>query len=167
MNGEKWVPVKNYEGLYEVSDQGRVRSLDRIITTSHGVQREVPGRQLVPGISRAGYQVVALSKTGKPASRNVHRLVAEAFIPNPANLPLVRHLDDIGSHNRVSNLAWGTYSENRKDAVRSGAYINQYAGISHCKRGHEFSRENTYNMPGGGRSCRTCTRVRYHSRKSK
>lgn len=156
MEVEEWRPVAEYLGLYEVSNQGRVRSLDRKVFCQDGVTRTFKGRELTPGVTKGGYHLVALRKDGETKSYNVHRLVAESFIPNPRALPLVRHLNDTGTDNRVANLAWGTYSENRCDAVASGAYVNQYARASHCISGHEFTESNTYRDRRGYRHCRTC-----------
>lgn len=153
---EEWRSVLGYEGLYEVSSLGRVRSLDRTVTRRDGKSSRRRGVTLRKGVTKAGYELVALTRDGVSKSSNVHVIVANAFLENPENNPLVRHLDDIGTHNEVENLAWGTYSQNRKDAVNSGAYINQYANATHCIRGHEFDTENTYLIPSGGRTCRKC-----------
>lgn len=153
---EEWRSVPGYEGLYEVSSLGRVRSLDRTITRRDGRSSRRRGVILRKGVTKAGYELVVLTRDGVAKSSNVHVIVASAFLKNPENYPLVRHLDDIGTHNEVGNLAWGTYSQNRKDAVSSGAYVNQYANATHCIRGHEFDTGNTYLIPSGGRACRKC-----------
>ena len=150
-----------YEGLYEVSSLGKVRSLPRVITTAREHTRKLPGKLLTPGVTQAGYHLVVISQgVGRGKSQNVHRIVATAFLENPNQLPLVRHLNDVGTDNRVENLAWGTYSENRRDAVASGAYVNQHSKITHCKRGHPLSGDNLYIPPSRrGRYCRRCRKL--------
>ena len=97
-----WKSVRGYEGLYEVSNLGRVRSLKRA-TTSGVVLKQAMKR---------GYMHVCLSKENRPSTKSVHRLVAEAFIANPMDKPVVNHLDGDKTNNAVSNLEWATYSEN-------------------------------------------------------
>ena len=92
---EIWCPVKNYESLYEVSDQGRVKSI--------GYGKE---RILSPGKLQNGYLRVNLCKNGERKNLLVHRLVAQAFIPNPDNLPEVNHKDEDKDNNSVQNLEW-------------------------------------------------------------
>lgn len=104
---ENWKPIEDYEGLYEVSDLGRVRNIkyDRFMTAvrvSHG------------------YLAYRLHKQGKARSILAHRLVAAAFIPNPQNLPIVNHKDGIKQNNAVSNLEWCTQQENIAHAIREG-----------------------------------------------
>lgn len=111
---EVWKPIKGYEGLYEVSNLGRVKSLDRVATaTRKGVQFEVPikGKMLTPMNVRHGYLAVQLYGRGGHKTRNmkearVHRLVAETFVPNPDNFPEVNHKDENKSNNRADNLEW-------------------------------------------------------------
>ena len=90
-------------------------------------------------------------------SKYLHRLIAEAFIPNPENLPFVLHWDDNPGNNRVENLRWGTKRDNEQDKVRNGN--NPNARKTHCKRGHEFNESNTRRVVEG-RQCRECKRVR-------
>lgn len=120
MSNEEWRPVTGWEGLYEVSNQGRVRSLPRTRDTSErGRRQHWPGQILNPSSRHAGHLVVTLRDSPRHLSEYVHRLVAQEFIPNPENHPLVRHLDDNPKDNRVENLAWGTYSDNTQDKLRN------------------------------------------------
>lgn len=105
---ELWKDVKGYEGLYAISDLGRVKSF-----VSHKI--------LSPRDNGQGYGKVGLCKDMVTKNRYVHRLVAEAFIPNPHNKTEVNHKDGDPSNNHVSNLEWVTSSENTKHAVYKGA----------------------------------------------
>ena len=86
---EEWRDIPGYESFYQVSNLGNVRSLDRFI-----INRIVKGKILSKGLSKFGYYCVVLSKNNVQISRSVHRLVAEAFIPNENNLPCVNHKDE-------------------------------------------------------------------------
>lgn len=105
---EIWESVKGYEGLYEVSNLGRVRSLKRATTSGVVLNQAV----------KHGYMHVCLSKDGKPSTKRVHRLVAEAFIANPMDKPVVNHIDGDKTNNAVSNLEWATNSENELHSFR-------------------------------------------------
>lgn len=109
---EEWRPVVGYEGLYEVSNLGRVRSLPRTMKTRHGKPENryhLKGRILKQIRTSRGYLVVML---GKGNQAFVHRLVLSAFVPNPENKPFCDHIDADRTNNIVSNLRWATYSEN-------------------------------------------------------
>ena len=112
MTEEIWKPVVGYEGLYEVSSYGRVRSLDRYVKYSNGPIHLHKGRILNPGKEKVGYLVVPLSCNGKLHLKKIHILVAEAFIPNPDNLPQVNHKDENKTNNNVDNLEWCTAKYN-------------------------------------------------------
>ena len=119
-NTEIWKPIMGYEGLYEVSSLGRVRSLDRIDSNNHPLK----GVILKPYISNSGYLLVGLYKQQKRNRKLLHRLVAEAFIPNPDNKPEIDHINTIKIDNTVflnedgsinyekTNLRWTTRKEN-------------------------------------------------------
>jgi hypothetical protein len=96
-----WLPVPGFEGLYEVSDQGRVRSVRR-------------RRQLHPSKKTTGYLQVTLAVEGVSHYLSVHRIVAMAFLPNPENKPQVNHKNGNKTDNRVANLEWMTNSENQR-----------------------------------------------------
>lgn len=105
---EEWRPVEGYEGLYEVSNLGRVKSLERI--DSGGVRRG--GHFMSFTSDKGGYLRCKLTKNGNYKLMLVHRLVAKAFIPNPNNYPCINHKDEDPTNNCVENLEWCTYSYN-------------------------------------------------------
>ena len=113
---ETWKDIKDYEGLYRVSDLGRVRSVDRIEKCST-FTRKRKGVILKQMINRGGYCQVNLTKDGIGHTKEVHRLVASAFIPNPNNLPQVNHIDCDKTNNSINNLEWVTFDENTAHAM--------------------------------------------------
>lgn len=131
---EVWKAVKGYEGLYEASTEGRVRSLDRKVNTNirFNDNRIVKGRVLKPHIKQNGYYVVSLCKNGTIAEVSVHRLIAETFIPNPKQVRVVNHKNGIKTDNRVDNLEWMTYKENHWHARETGLLTE--IGRYQCKR---------------------------------
>ena len=110
---EVWKDVVGYEGLYEVSNHGNVRSLDRtvMVNAHERLYRKLKGNILKP-TKTIGYCKVTLSKNGKQKYFNVHRLVALSFIPNPSNFPIVNHKDETRDNNNVDNLEWCTHQYN-------------------------------------------------------
>jgi hypothetical protein len=154
-----WLPIPGYDGLYDVSDEGAVRSWTKIkqgglmtlITANHG-----------------GYLMVKLKEPdGNSRTVTVHSLVARAFIGPRPDGALVRHLDDSPTNNRVGNLAYGTLSDNGLDAVGNGR--NHQAAKTHCVKGHPLSGGNLYIRPQGGRACQKCrddAAARYRARKA-
>lgn len=113
MENEIWKAAVGYEGKYEVSNFGRVRSLPRYVRNSVGSKTFVEGKLLTPCKDKAGYLRIILSdKNYKKKLWTVHRLVALAFLDNPSNLPVVNHKDENKENNRVDNLEWCTQSYN-------------------------------------------------------
>lgn len=155
---EEWRPVPGYEGLYEVSNLGRVRSHDRWVLRGFGRKALWKGRILKPRLGSKGHLFVTLYNEDNGSHRSVHRLVAEAFLPNPEALPVARHLDDDKENNRLDNLSWGTFRDNSQDALRNGRRYGQHnARKTHCPQGHEYNLENT-GRTGRSRYCKTCKR---------
>lgn len=114
---EEWRPVKGYENLYEVSNFGQVRSVDREVVQSctqwgKPMTRKIKGTTLVQIDNKNGYLKVALLSQGKRKSCFVHRLVAEAFVDNHYNKPCINHIDYDRHNNKASNLEWCTHREN-------------------------------------------------------
>jgi|26BtaG_2_1085354.scaffolds.fasta_scaffold18218_3 hypothetical protein len=118
---EEWRPVVGYEGYYEVSDMGRVRSIDRVISRCDGTKEERRGKILSQFKDRYGYLGVSLNKNGKSKTFTTHRLVCESFLGSPVeNSNQVNHMDGIKDNNRLSNLEWCTAEENTKHAIDFG-----------------------------------------------
>ena len=110
---ECWKKICGFEDYYEISSMGRIRSMERIIPYSDGrPNRHLASKIIRESFDKDGYKIAHLHKDGKSTSVRVHRLVAEAFIPNPDNLPDVNHKNEDKIDNRVENLEWCTREYN-------------------------------------------------------
>ena len=112
-----WKDIEGYEGLYQVSDKGEVRSLDRTERSKGNSYRQRKGMLLKQRIDKYGYYKVNLYKDSKLKTFVVHRLVAVAFVDNPMDLPVVNHIDGDKTNNHFSNLEWCTVQENTHHAT--------------------------------------------------
>lgn len=142
---ERWRSVPGYEGFYEVSDHGRLKSLRRGVLMSQS-------------ISSNGYYHNQFWVNGKAQTVYAHHLVAAAFIgPRPAGLD-VCHANGNKLDNRLENLRYDTRQANINEMVGHGTHV--FARRTHCKNGHEFTPENTLvRSDGGSRRCRECKDV--------
>lgn len=131
---EIWKDIKDFEGLYQISNFGNVRSVDRCVYKSGWIKTNIAGTNLKQITDKDGYKRVKLSNKNYRKMPFVHRLVAQAFIPNPNNLPQVNHINEIKSDNCVYNLEWcnAKYNVNygtRNTRLRSKAVCKKIAQI--------------------------------------
>lgn len=157
---EQWRPVVGFDA-YEVSDQGRVRSLPRLTVG----RTYYPGCILKPTPHSKGHLWVRLYRGTRTdfKDRPVQQLVLEAFVGPRGEHAHSRHLNDIPSDNRLENLAWGSRSDNAYDSIRNGTH--HMARRTECPRGHPYDSENTIiiTRPDGTfkqRACRECGRIK-------
>lgn len=115
---EIWKEVKGYEGLYQVSSLGRVKSVARLVRGRGLGMKPIVERILKPCVVPSGHLQVVLCRDGKEHKhKSIHRLVAEAFIPNPENKPCIDHIDTNPKNNNVDNLRWVTIKENCNNEI--------------------------------------------------
>lgn len=156
-DAEQWRPVPGYEGSYEVSDKGRVRSLDRRVqlsTTGH--LRFVRGRVLQQTRHPTGRMLVGLCRDNQHKTVKVHLLVLLAFVgPRPDGMYGCHNDGDL-ANNTLGNLRWDTPSANNYnyDAVRHGTQSSTRK--THCPQNHPYDELNTYRSSAGRRECRAC-----------
>lgn len=149
---ENWLPVVGYEGLYEVSDRGRVRSLARVCAAG----RKRKGRILSQSSGRYGHRRVVLYRDAVRTQWMAHVLVLTAFVgPRPEGMECC-HGNGNPADNRVENLRWDTRSANQRDSVRAGTH--GMTRRTHCPQGHEYTEQNT-SRSGGTRKCKECRRA--------
>lgn len=153
MNAERWRPIPGYEGSYEVSDLGRVRSLDRMDARG----RTRTGRLLRLRRTTRNHLAVALYKDLTRRDYQVHHLVLVTFVGSRPPGTEGCHWNDDPTDNRLDNLRWDTRSANCLDSVRNGGHAR--AGKTHCPSGHAYTPENTYVYPNSKRACRECRRI--------
>lgn len=119
MDTEIWKDIPEFEGWYQISNMGRIRSIDRMVNYKHNAGSSFrKGQLLIPQLSNKGYLEVGLKVNGKGFYKRIHRLVATVFLPNPNNYPSINHINEIKTDNRAVNLEWCTHSHN-KDAYTS------------------------------------------------
>jgi len=143
---EIWKDVVGYEGLYKVSNLGRVKALERKIIKQDGTIRDIRKEIILKiHISDYGYCRVMLSKNGVQNNYRVHRLVAIAFIENPKNKPQVNHIDHDKTNNKVENLEWVSNLENCCHARKRIKSTSSYMGVHFNKRKKKWRAEIRYN----------------------
>ena len=164
---EIWKDIKGFEGLYQVSNLGRVKSVCRKVNVSGKSKKIVNERILSTCVSGVGYKVVNLSKNGSVKSFSVHRLVAEAFIPNPLNLKEINHRDENRLNNVTGNLEWcdrmynrhyGTAEERRVLQIvkpiimcdlKTKKQIREFVSMSEAERTMGIHRQSIYMVCRG------------------
>lgn len=130
---EIWKSVKDYEGYYEISNFGTLRSVDRWVRTGKGkgYLKFIPSKILAPSVNNSGYKIYMLSKPKtKPICKTIHRMVAEVFLDNPFNLSDVNHKDEDKFNNRVDNLEWCTHIYNMNYGIVPKKISNKLKGTS-------------------------------------
>lgn len=162
---EVWKDIEGYEGLYQVSSFGRVKSFDSI----DKLDRIRKGRVLKGIKDVKGYLLVNLYKNSIVSTKKIHRLVAQAFIPNPENKPQVNHIDENKTNNMVSNLEWSTSKENNNHGTRIDRMAKtqsipliatnlktgkstEFYGVSECARQLNLNRGNITSVLKGRRN---------------
>lgn len=162
---ETWKDIEGYEGLYQVSNTGKVKALERTVPHAHSKEVTKHERTLKPHLTKQGYLDVQLCKNGTVAHKRIHRLVAAAFVPNIEGKPFVNHKNGIKSDNREENLEWCTPSENIRHAVDVlGVSINKrtvkvmrsdgvvFDSIEEAAKTSETSHGNVWMVINGKRS---------------
>ena len=157
-DSEIWRVIPDYDGHYEASSEGRIRSVTRRVPDGMGSTRLYRSKVLAQHQLVNGYLTTGLSKRGDNRPRLVHRLVASAFFGPPTDDQEVCHANGDRSDNRVENLRWGTHSENCLEQVAHGTHRN--TSKDRCLRGHLFTDANTYIRPNGARNCVTCRNLK-------
>lgn len=129
LDEEEWRDIEGFEGLYQVSNLGRVRSVDRFVfNKANGTDSFIRGTIMKFDMTGKLYAQVGLANNGKYKKKLIHRLVAKTFIPNPNNYPEVNHIDHNKLNNEASNLNWMTRLKNARYAKAHGRYDNFPSG---------------------------------------
>lgn len=126
MDGEIWKDIKGYEEYYKISNYGRIYSKERFVKTCGNGRRIVGGRIVNPVKCTNGYLEVQMHIKGKVIIKLLHRAVAEAFLPNPDNLPEVNHKDEDISNNTLQNLEWCTSKYNANYGTRNKRFGQKF-----------------------------------------
>lgn len=161
---ERWKPAPGWEGYYEVSDHGRVRSIGRTVTYVDGRVRAFPGREIGMHPDSRGHMQARLAKEGRKHPVAVHKLVLTAFVgPAPDGFECCHH-DDDKTNNHLSNLRWDTRSANLYDRIRNRRHHN--ANKTHCPRGHAYDLFYITRKGHRNRQCSICKRAAHQKGKA-
>lgn len=134
---EIWKDIRGWEGLYQVSNLGRIRTLPKIHNSIHPYVTKEKILKFFP--NKDGYWLVDLVKDRKKTRFQVHRLVALTFVPNPQNKPEVNHINEIKTDNRIENLEWATRTENNNHGTR-----NKRSGDANSKSVYQYDLQGKY-----------------------
>jgi hypothetical protein len=119
-----WTNIKNWEGMYQVSREGEIKSVERMVERSDGRKQPIKESVIKGDFNNCGYRRVRLMRPGYIRRVFVHRIVAETFIPNPENLPCINHKNGLKWDNRVENLEWSDYPANVKHSYDTGLHVH-------------------------------------------
>ena len=137
---EIWKSIQEFDGLYEVSNMGRVRTIPHLSNYKGKSKRHIKGRIKKISSDKNGYSFVSLYRGKSKKLRKVHRLVAEAFIENPNNLPQINHKDEQKTNNSVSNLEWCSAKYNNNFGTRNARLSETKKKIGICHNKHRDQR---------------------------
>lgn len=145
LEGEEWKPVPDYEGMYEVSNYGRVYSILRFVDNGRGSLRKTGGRVLRIAVAKHGYSIVQVNRDSIPQTVRVHIVVAKAFIPNPNNYPMINHKDEVKTNNVFSNLEWcDAKYNNNYGTIRLRNSLKQKNNINSSRPVLQYTRDNQF-----------------------
>lgn len=179
MQQEKWHGASIKPDYYEISTLGNVRSFVQYHGRRLPITRRVVPKLIKPCRDGRGYYNFTVSLNGKPKTLLIHIEMAKAFIPNPHNYKLVRHINDIKSDNRIENLSWGTHSHNMEDSIKNGKHFHHTGNVrsklskenvlyiinskeTNCELGRKFSvSESTISKIRLGRNHIHITKIKY------
>ena len=157
----RWCPVRGFEGLYEISDDGQVRGCLRTVGAANGKTKVIKPKPRQPYFTSFGHVYVDLYRDRKRTKVAVHRAVLETFVGPCPDGSEACHRDGNPANNAVGNLYWGTRSDNVRDALKHGTHT--WASRSECFNGHPYI-DGSYSIrSNGGRKCLLCNR-RYQAK---
>jgi len=154
---EIYKTIEGYEGYYQISNFGNIKSLQRLIKRNNGTDMILVEKVLKSNSNGVGYQIINLRKEGKRKSYLIHRLVAEEFLNNPEGLSQVNHIDKDSTNNRLDNLEWCTAKYNIKHSkdktlyqyTLSGELVNEWESASTACEVSGFTAPNITNVCNG------------------
>ena len=134
---EQWKDIPDYEGYYQISNLGRVKSLEKTLIIR---KRKCVYKPLIkkPHISKRGYWEIGICKNRLGVTKKIHRLIAISFIDNPKNHPQINHIDGNKLNNNISNLEWVNNRENSCHSFKSSNCTSKYTGVSYFKRDNKW-----------------------------
>lgn len=164
---ETWENIKGYETYYKISNLGRVKSLAKTITRKDGEVKNLSEKIIKPFLTKKGYKQIVLTKDGDKKKHYIHRLVAQAFIPNPNNLPEVNHINEDKLDNAVENLEWlsrldnmrhGTLQARRAEKAKKTVEVLDSAGtvLEVCKGIVDTAKKYNTSAYSINRSSKNC-----------
>lgn len=141
---EQWKDILNYEGLYQISDLGRVKALEKRVFNLNKICIYKP-LIIKSFVTKRGYFEVRLCFNNTSKAKKIHRLLAEYFIPNPSEKPQVNHIDSNKLNNKISNLEWVNNRENTCHRIKKSNFTSKYIGVSYFKRDGKWRSSIQFN----------------------